>query len=177
MKERLLIISDLWGFKNTPWLQEYIRLLSPNFELTFFDSNKNAQIPSTLTSQLDIHQYFTQKKGLEHSVVQLQKQGNQKTSILAFSIGGTIAWKAIQKGFKFNTFIAVSSTRLRLEKKRPSGNIKLFFGTEDKYAPTNAWFTKNNISYTLIKDKKHNLYTIQDSIQTICSSLINETNY
>lgn len=173
MKERLLLISDLWGFQNSDWLELYLGQLEQHFEVSIFDCYVQSDIDLTLTSETAIHQYFI-KQGMTICSEKLAEITQNKTSILAFSIGGTIAWKTALKGIQFNLFFAVSSTRLRLENKRPTGNIHLFYGTHDNSRPTDAWFTENNISYTLFNDKKHNLYIEQDCIQTLCSSLIKE---
>jgi len=173
MKERLLLISDLWGFNNCDWIQLYIDKLVSDFDLTLFDCHIQSEIPHSLTSEKEIHQYFT-TDGIKICTEKLRNCITKKTSVLAFSIGGTIAWKTALKNIQFNTLYTVSSTRLRLENKRPSGNIRLFYGTEDNYRPSDAWFKQNNISYTLFQGKKHNLYMKSDSCESICSSLINE---
>jgi len=173
MKERLLLISDLWGFQNSQWMDLYIDQLSQDFEVSIFDCYLQSEIDPAHTSEAAIHQYFL-KEGIAICSKKLAQISIKKTSILAFSIGGTIAWKTALKGVEFNTFFAVSATRLRLENKRPTGNIHLFYGTEDNSRPNEAWFEQNNISYTLFYEKKHNLYMNSDSCTSICSSLINE---
>ncbi|PCI31768.1 MAG: alpha/beta hydrolase [Flavobacteriaceae bacterium] len=173
MKEQLLVISDLWGFQNSPWIALYLDRLAQDFEISEFDCYLESEINPTITSETDIHQYFI-TKGIEICIEKLTKITRKKTSILAFSIGGTIAWKTALKGSKYKLFFAVSATRLRLENKRPTGNIALFYGAEDNSRPREAWFEQNNISYTLYHGKKHNLYMNSDSCTRICSTLINE---
>ncbi|PCI31957.1 MAG: hypothetical protein COB60_10240 [Flavobacteriaceae bacterium] len=172
-KKHLLIISDLWGFQNSDWLQAYLEQLSPYFEISIFDCYLHSEISPSLTSETEIHSYFI-KKGMGICSEKLTKIITKQPCILAFSIGGTIAWKTVLKNNQFKTFFAVSATRLRLENKRPTGNISLFYGAEDNSRPTEAWFEQNNIPYTLFKEKKHNFYMKQDSSTSICSSLINE---
>jgi len=173
MKERLLLISDLWGFQNSQWLDLYLDRLAQDFEVSIFDCYLQSEIDPTLTSEAEIHHYFL-KEGIAICSKKLAQISTKKTSVLAFSIGGTIAWKTALKGVEFNTFFAVSATRLRLENKRPTGNIHLFYGTGDNSRPNEAWFEQNNIPYTLFYEKKHNLYMNADSCTNICSSLINE---
>lgn len=173
MKKQLLIISDLWGFQNSNWIALYLDQLSQDFEVSIFDCYLQSDINPRLTSEVEIHQYFL-NKGMEICSKKLTHLTSKKTSILAFSIGGTIAWKTVLKDAQFNTFFAVSATRLRLENKRPTGNIRLFYGSEDDSRPSETWFAQNSISYTLFEEKKHNLYMKLDSCKLICSSLINE---
>ncbi|MEL6944601.1 MAG: alpha/beta hydrolase, partial [Bacteroidota bacterium] len=70
-----------------------------------------------------------------------------EVSILAFSIGGTIAWKAALKGLKIKSLWAFSATRLRYEVERPNIPIQLFFGQKDEYRPSSNWFDRREIEY------------------------------
>ena len=53
--------------------------------------------------------------GIEIAVQTLLNKEKGEIKILAFSVGGTIAWKAALKGLKVSDLVAVSSNRLRYE--------------------------------------------------------------
>jgi pimeloyl-ACP methyl ester carboxylesterase len=94
-----------------------------------------------------------------------------KIDILAFSIGGTIAWKAILKGLKVERLFAVSSTRLRYETEVPDCEIKLYFGEKDNWKPDEYWFEKHQITPEIIKNKSHQMYLEKDFIHLICDAI------
>ena len=44
MKNKLIILSDLWGVKKGDWWHFYLDALNPYFEITFYDCAKLAQV-------------------------------------------------------------------------------------------------------------------------------------
>jgi len=112
------------------------------------------------------------KSGIEIATKRLLELENGKISILAFSIGGVIAWKAGLIGLKIVNFYAVSSTRLRNETKKPKGNIEVFYGSKDKYRPKTDWFKKLNIANQIIKNKDHEMYKENEFASKICKIII-----
>ena len=60
--------------------------------------------------------------------------------ILAFSMGGSIAWEAGLKGMDIGRLYAVSSTRLRLQTEKPACQLQLFYGSDDPFQPDASWF-------------------------------------
>ena len=93
-------------------------------------------------------------------------------AILAFSIGGTIAWKAGLKGLKINNFIAISSTRLRYETIKPNCKLKLYFGENDQNKPLAIWSKTLNIDLEIVENEDHEMYKNHDFAIKFCSELI-----
>lgn len=152
MKKKILIISDLWGWENVNWKQEYVKRLS-EYEVQLVDVEVLGSVNGN--NERDIHQEFVDE-GIDKAVKKLK---DIKTDlILAFSIGGTIAWKAILGGMKIDKLIAVSSTRLRYEVKKPNCEIQLIYGKLDKNKPNKGWFEKMKIKENTI-DGNHDLYS------------------
>lgn len=79
-------------------------------------------------------------------------------NILAFRIGGTIAWNFGLKTDNIKSLVCVSSTRLRNETERPKGNLELYFGKNDEYKPTVEWFENMELEYEILSDKGHQVY-------------------
>ena len=88
-------------------------------------------------------------------ILKIQKQ---KVNILAFSIGGTIAWNFGLKTDNINSLVCVSSTRLRNETERPKGDVELYFGKNDQYKPTVEWLENMKLDYELLSGKGHQVY-------------------
>ena len=95
---------------------------------------------------------------------------------MAFSIGGTIAWKACLIGLKIDNFYAVSSTRLRYETEKPNCYTNLFFGEKDVYKPSLDWHTSIGLKPNIFKDKEHQFYSEIENIEKICSEIITPNN-
>ena len=170
MKPKLLILSDLFGFDNSSWIKIYEELLKSDFQLVFYDSCKLAGINNVDLTEEELHSQFI-NGGINSAVNELLKLENEELNVLAFSIGGTIGWKAALKGLKINRLYAVSSTRLRYETKRPSCIIQLIFGEKDAFKPENVWFKKLNIEAEIIENGQHEIYTKEDVINDLCKQI------
>ena len=139
MKPRLIILSDLWGTEKSNWINYYLNALSPEFDIKYYDCCEIGNVDTTSLKEGVIHSQFIDH-GIDLAVEKLIQLEDGKVDILAFSIGGIIAWKAGLKGLNINNFYAISSTRLRYESEKPSYAIKLYFGEKDLFKPDTNWF-------------------------------------
>jgi pimeloyl-ACP methyl ester carboxylesterase len=171
MKPRLIILSDLWGKEKSNWVAGYIQLLNDKFEIQYYDCCGLGEIDKTNYTEENLHNQFI-NGGIEKAVTNLLKTEKNQIDILAFSIGGTIAWKAALMGLNVRSLFAVSSTRLRYEDKIPNGAIKLYYGENDRNKPSNDWFEKHSIDFEIIKNKEHDFYTKNDSSTLICNEIL-----
>ena len=170
MKPKLLILSDIFGFDNSPWIKNYVELLESDFQLTFYDSCKLARINRSNLTEMKLHTQFI-NGGIDNAVNELLKLENKNITVLAFSIGGTIAWKAELKGFKINRLYAVSSNRLRYETKRPNCFIHLVYGENDTFKPESTWFEKLNLETEIIENGQHEIYKNKEVINNLCDRI------
>ncbi len=131
MKNRLLVISDLWGKEKSDWLIYYARLLEQKFDLVFYDSCEIGGVDQSIYVQDRLHQQFV-NGGIERAVDRLVQLEKLPVHVLAFSIGGSIAWKYGLKSGMVQSLNCISSTRLRNETEKPTGHIKLYFGEKEK---------------------------------------------
>lgn len=171
MKPKLIILSDLWGLKNGDWMKEYVAILECNFEIVVYDSCLLGEIDATNYYEVKLHEQFV-NGGIERAVANLLISEKEKINILAFSVGGTIAWKAALKGLNVENLFAVSSTRLRYENEIPNSTIKLYFGENDNNKPTDDWFGKISVDFEIIKNREHHFYTEMDFITSICDEIL-----
>lgn len=171
MKPRLIILSDLWGKEKSDWVSAYVELLKDKFEIQYYDCCELGEIDKTNYTEENLHSQFI-NGGIEKAVENLLKTERNQVDILAFSIGGTIAWKAALKGLNIRNFFAVSSTRLRYEDEIPDGAIKGYYGENDSNKPSNNWFEKHSIDFEIIKNKEHDFYTEKDFATLICDEIL-----
>ena len=172
MKQKLIILSDLWGKKKSDWVNNYTELLSPIFNVVFYDSCDLGEIDVTDYSEKAIHEQFI-NGGIDTAVTNLLEKEKEEITVLAFSFGGSIAWKAGLKGLNIVNFFAVSSSRLRYEIIKPNCAIHLWFGGLDNYRPALNWFKKLSITeFTILKNDGHNLYTSSECILSLCNKII-----
>jgi dienelactone hydrolase len=170
MKLRLVVISDLWGFENSLWIENYTKNLNSYFDLVFYNSRELAGIENDIVSEKEIHSKFM-SGGIRKAINNLRELEKNEIDILSFSIGGTIAWKATLEGLKTNNLFAISSTRLRYEIEKPNCNIQLIFGGNDKYKPNKDWSENLNLTMNIIKDGEHDIYTESNVINGICERI------
>jgi pimeloyl-ACP methyl ester carboxylesterase len=171
MKPRLLILSDLWGKEKSDWVSDYVELLKGNFEIQYYDCCEFGEIEKNNYTEESLHNQFI-NGGIEKAVTNLLKTEKNQIDILAFSIGGTIAWKVALKGLNVRNLFAVSSTRLRFENEIPNGAIKLYFGENDSNKPDNNWFERHSVNFEIIKNKDHNFYTEKELATSICNEIL-----
>ena len=66
-KQRLILISDLWGSKNSEWISSYTSILNQHFDVFFYSSTELAEINIFNLAQEKIHQKFIEA-GIEKAV-------------------------------------------------------------------------------------------------------------
>lgn len=172
-RPRLLILSDLWGTKNSEWLSYYSSILNQHFDTEFYSCTELAEINIVNLPQEEIHQRFT-NGGIDKAVEKLLKLETKNCTILAFSIGGTIAWEAALKGLKVTIIFAVSATRLRYQTEKPAAKIELFYGDYDSFVPDTEWFEKLKIKKHIFTSHDHEMYREKEIAYEVCSKIINQ---
>lgn len=170
MKPRIVILSDLWGFENADWLNIYLAALESTFDIKHYDSCELGNVSKIPYEESHLHHQFV-NGGIAKAIKNLLQLEPGKIHVLAFSVGGAIAWKAQLQGLDVTHLYAISSTRLRYEKERIVGDVSLYFGEEDEYKPDNEWFATMSIKPKLVKEKGHRLYTEQEFIVPICNEI------
>ena len=166
-----MILSDLWGKEKSGWVSVYVELLEEKFEIQYYDCCDLGGIDKTNYTEENLHSQFI-NGGIEKAVENLLKTEKNQIDILAFSIGGTIAWKGAMKGLNVRNLFAISSTRLRYENEIPIGAIKLYYGENDSNKPSDDWFEKYSIDFEIIKDKEHSFYAEKDFVISICNEIL-----
>ncbi len=161
----------MWGKEKSDWVSVYVKLLKDKFEIQFYDCCELGAVDKTDYTQENIHKQFL-NGGIETAITNLLLLEKEKINILAFSIGGTIAWKAAIKGLNVGQLFAVSSTRLRYETQVPDCKIKLYFGEKDTNKPDVSWFEKHQIDFEVLENKKHQLYLEKDFMRLICNNIL-----
>lgn len=170
VKRRLIILSDLWGVEKAQWIKYYEENLSDDFDIQYYDCCQLGNIDKSDYTQDSLHQQFV-AGGIDTAVNNLVGKEKHNITVLAFSVGGTIAWKAAMNGLKVDQLYCVSATRLRYETEKPNCPIKLYFGEKDNYKPAGQWFDNFNISFELIPEKGHDLYQEESSATLICKEI------
>lgn len=173
IKPRLLLISDLWGKEKSDWITYYTSILENYFELEYYDSCDLGSIDKSDYVEENLHHQFV-NGGIEKAVEQLIKKEEVLVSVLGYSVGGLIAWKAGLSGLKIQNLYAVSSTRLRYETEKPLGSIKLFYGENDTYKPDNNWFEKLELKEYVIQNEEHELYKNKEIVESICKIIVEQ---
>ncbi|GAA4237405.1 hypothetical protein GCM10022291_24120 [Postechiella marina] len=175
IREKLIILSDLFGKEKSDWISVYYELLSDKYDIHYIDSKDLGEITLNTNNKEDIHNLFI-AKSITVAVNNLTTKYREKINILAFSIGGTIAWKAILKGLNVSNFWAVSSTRIRYETKSPKCKTTLFYGENDTHKPDDNCFTKLKITPVFLKNQDHNMYSNPKVINTICNNILKQND-
>ncbi|HNE50943.1 MAG TPA: hypothetical protein PKM51_00370 [Chitinophagales bacterium] len=171
-KQKLIILSDLWGVQNAPWMKYYTTVLSNSFDITVYDSCALGYVDTSSNEEKTIHQQFL-TFGINNAVENLLKKEQSPVHILGFSVGGYIAWKAVSKGLPASYLSAVSSTRLRLESSKPPvSKIEVFFAENDRYKPDDAWFDLIQIEKNIFKNEEHNCYKNKSIATIVCNKIM-----
>ncbi|WP_392447098.1 alpha/beta hydrolase [Capnocytophaga canis] len=171
--KKLIVISDLWGVKQSQWWQYYTETLSKHFEVIFYDACQLGQIDVSQYTEVALHQQFMDG-GVLQSVQNLAYKEKETFAILGFSIGGYIAWRALHSGLKAQHLVAVSSTRLRYETIPPKAQLHLFYGKKDHHLPSTAWYDTMKTSPYLFDEAYHNFYQKKYIAQQICEYIENK---
>lgn len=169
--EKLIVLSDLWGVQKSNWIEIYTTILKVHFEVKYYDCCELGELDLTDYSEGNIHQQFI-NGGIDKAVENLIKKENESISVLGFSIGGSIAWKAACQGLKVNDLTAVSSTRLRNESIKPNSSIKLFYGDKDPFKPQKDWFDHFQLNPKIYEHENHDFYMKQEIAIEICNQII-----
>lgn len=172
MKEKLIILSDLWGSHNAEWIHFYTDELKEYFDILFYDSCQLGEVDMQSLQMGLIHKQFV-SGGIEKATVNLLKLEKEPINILAFSVGGLIAWKAVLQGLNAEYLCLVSASRLRYEKNKPSVKMDLFYGEKDKYKPGKDWFSAMEINPFVFENEIHELYRNRNSAQIIVERIVN----
>lgn len=170
-KEKLIILSDIFGKEKSDWISLYFKYLESKFDITYYDSQTLGEVTLNTKNQESIHSKFI-NFGINKAVKNLVNSETESINILAFSIGGTIAWKAALIGLNVNRFWGISSTRLRYETEKPNCKTTLFYGENDSYKPDANWFQKLNINHHILENKDHDIYSKPETITFICNTIL-----
>lgn len=171
MKKRLVILSDLWGINKSQWVDTYREELSNRFDIKYYDCCELGGISKMVYTEENLHRQFV-NGGIEKAVQQLAELEKDRINILAFSIGGAIAWKYGIETLRIDSLYCVSSTRLRYENAKPSGKIELYFGEKDEYKPQQDWFSKMDIYSAIVKDEGHLIYANRRFAKQLCRRIL-----
>ncbi len=175
MKEKLVIISDLWGLKKAGYLSKLVDILEPHYEVQVLDSIQLAGIDQRVYTKESLHRQFVQG-GIDRASLRLKELLNEPTLIIAFSVGGIIAWKAALNVRTVNHLVCISSSRLRLEDRRPNCSVDLIFGENDEHRPHASWFNRLGLTYKEIVNAGHDFYRSTSDISFLIPFLIKETH-
>lgn len=170
-KPILIILSDLWGEKQSDWIKYYTKYLKKNFEITYYDCCELGALNQEDYTERSLHHQFV-NGGIEDAIANLILKEKRAINILAFSIGGFIGWKASLLGLHTQSIFAVSTTRLRLEFEKPNCKIELFYGENDPNKPEDNWFEQLNIRKQIIPNEKHNFYQNKEFARWLSNKII-----
>jgi len=176
MAERLVILSDMWGTKKGLWITSYLGYLQQYFNITFYDCQQLANLDVKVHTEENIHDAFV-NGGIDTAVAHLLKKEEEPAHYLAFSTGGTIAWKAGLLGLPMKSLYTVSSTRIRSEAKRPSCSTRTLFGDSDIYRPKATWYKNLGLKNELIKGFGHEMYADEKIIKKVCLDLLDTVTH
>ena len=171
MAEKLVVLSDIWGVKKGLWITSYLGYLQQYYDIVFYDIQQLAHINLTVNCEENLHQAFV-NGGIDTAVAHLMRKEKTASHYLAFSTGGTIAWKANLKGLPMKSLYTVSATRIREEKAKPDCPMTLVFGGNDSYMPKKEWRQKVGADFEIIQNFGHELYSDEKIISKVCQDLL-----
>ncbi len=171
MAEKLVIVSDMWGSRKGQWITSYLGYLQQYFDITYYDSQQLGNIDVPVNTSENIHRAFVEG-GIDTAVAHLMRKESEPAHYLAFSTGGTIAWKAGLKGLPMKSLYTVSATRIRTEENKPECAITALFGDNDIYRPRADWYAKQNLNSDIVKGFGHTMYTDEKVIDKVCLELL-----
>jgi len=173
MAEKLLVLSDMWGVKKGLWITSYFGYLQQYYDIEFYDCQQLAGVDEVVGSKENLHKAFVEG-GIDTAVNHLLKKVEDDTHVLAFSTGGTIAWKAALRGMPAKSLTLVSATRIRMESEKPNCDIDLLYGGNDSFAPTKEWATKLGLKLNVAPNFGHELYSDEKIIDEVSMNLLNK---
>ena len=165
------MLSDLWGKEKSDWIVYYTNILEKHFDVAFYDSCDLGNVDKSNYSEEKLHEQFV-NGGIQNAVENLIQKEKGIIIILAFSIGGFIAWKACLSGLNAQYLFAISATRLRFETQKPAGTITLLYGEDDDYKPDFDWFQSMELSEIFYKNEAHEFYKKKEIAEDICRMII-----
>jgi len=171
MKKKLLILTDLWGLRKGSFLNHYQDEFKAYFDIRVIDSLELACIDKRVYTKESLHRQFI-NGGIDRAVERLFLSLDEPVHILAFSIGGVIAWKAAMRSAYVEYLTCVSSTRLRLETKRPSCQVSLIFGSNESFGPMVEWFEAMDTNRIEISGGEHDFYRNNREITVITEQVL-----
>lgn len=171
MAEKLVILSDMWGVKKGLWITSYFGYLQQYYNITFYDCQQLGNIDVTVSTEKNVHDAFV-NGGIDTAVAHLLKKEKKPAHYLAFSTGGTIAWKAALKGLPVKSLTALSPTRVRLEERAPTCELDLIFGECDDHKPDLKWAQTCGVKLDVIPSFGHQLYSDEKIIDDVCLKLL-----
>lgn len=170
----VIIITDMYGNKDVEWLKHYVKAFSKNYKVTVFDAIELAGLYPKNNDQNSLHDQF-KNGGIDQSVENLNKMTTHKVYVtVGFSIGGLIAWKAALAGLQTEKLMTFSSTRLRYENQKPSSDLYLVYGENDKYKPVESWFNSLSLNHDTIANQGHEFYKNKETIPYLIQYINNQ---
>lgn len=171
MAEKLVVLSDMWGVKKGLWITSYFGYLQQYYDITFYDCQQLGNLDVPVNTEENIHKAFVDG-GIDTAVAHLLKKEKEVAHYLAFSTGGTIAWKAALKGLPVKSMTAVSPTRVRYETECPDCELDLIYGECDTFRPSDEWAKEVGVTMDVIKGFGHQLYSDEKIINELCLKLL-----
>ncbi|TAI46983.1 hypothetical protein [Flagellimonas allohymeniacidonis] len=171
MAEKLVVLSDMWGVKKGLWITSYFGYLQQYFNIVFYDCQQLGNVDVRVSTEDNIHKAFVEG-GMDTAVAHLLKKEAEACHYLAFSTGGTIAYKAALKGLPMKSLTAVSPTRVRFEERKPNVAMRLIFGECDEFKPKMDWASKVGAKMEIVPGFGHELYSDEKIISEVCLGLL-----
>ena len=109
---------------------------------------------------------------IQRAVDALLNAERERVEVLAFSVGGTIAWRAALAGMPVDRLFAISATRLRYEERRPACVLRLWYGALDPYQPNAEWYEEMQLSAYQWPGQGHDIYKDSGVMEAICRELL-----
>lgn len=173
MAEKLVVISDMWGVKKGLWIASYFGYLQQYYDIAFYDCQQLGNVDVPVSTEENIHKAFVEG-GIDTAVAHLLKIEKKPSHYLAFSTGGTIAYKAALKGLPMKSLTAISSTRIRLEDQKPNVPMNLIYGEHDPFKPELDWAAAVGADLKVVPNFGHHLYTDEKIISQVCLDLLEQ---
>lgn len=156
------MLSDIHGFSNCEWIDDYCTELSPKFEIVLLDSLVLADIDYIYLTPDEVHEKML-KGGIQTAVNKLSNIIATEQNVIGFSIGGTILWKALLGKTASTKLVCVSSNRLRFEVATPHCPVLTIFGNQDRLRPDANWYNEKNLQRKTLQGD-HDFYKTKTGI-------------